>query len=113
SDPGILVQAVREVHAGRRFLSPDIAKILALDNLGKARNPTQELTPREFEIFRMLAEGRKISEIALTLSLSQKTIANHCTQIKQRLDIKSDIELVRLAIRHAIVRVDGPAMKAI
>jgi two-component system invasion response regulator UvrY len=106
SEPGVLVQAVREVYEGRVFLSRDIAHAAAVENLVGESDPMKVLSTREFEIFRKLASGASIKDIARALNLSQKTVANNYTQIKQKLDLKSDVELVRLALRYSIVDVD-------
>ena len=63
----------------------------------------QQLSVREFEIFRMLAEGVDGDQIAASLNISSKTVSNYQTTIKQRLGINSSVEMVRLAIRHGII----------
>lgn len=103
SEPGTLVQAVREVCSGRIYLSPDIAHTTAMENLAGEKDPMKVLSAREFEIFRKLAEGNSLRDIAQALSLSHKTIANNHTLIRQKLGIKSDVELVRLALRYSII----------
>jgi DNA-binding NarL/FixJ family response regulator len=106
SEPALLVQAVRSVSEGRVFLSPDIAHAAALDTLTGESDPMKLLSTREFEIFRKLASGASLGDIARALNLSQKTVANNYTQIRQKLDLKSDVELVRLALRYSIVDID-------
>ncbi|MCB5184838.1 response regulator transcription factor [Methylobacillus gramineus] len=98
-----LVQAVREVSVGKGYLSPGIAQKIALQSLSGDDDPTRLLSAREFEVFRLLAEGRGIEEIATILKISQKTVANYQTLLKQKLGISSPIELVRLAIRHGLI----------
>ena len=107
SEPAVLVQAVREVSQGRVFLSRDIAHAAAVETLIGESDPMKLLSTREFEIFRKLASGASIKDIARALNLSYKTVANNYTQIKQKLDLKSDVELVRLALRYSIVDVDS------
>lgn len=106
SEPALLVQAVRSVSEGRVFLSPDIAHAAALDTLTGEGDPMKLLSTREFEIFRKLASGASLADIARALNLSPKTVANNYTQIRQKLDLKSDVELVRLALRYSIVDID-------
>lgn len=101
--PEILSQAVVQVAAGRQFLSPDIAKAIAELRASGDENPIKLLSAREFEIFRMLVSGRSASDIARLLNLSVKTIANYHTLIKQKLHVSSDVELVRLAMRHKLL----------
>lgn len=103
SAPEVLVKAVQEVAAGRRFLGPDIAHALAVAKFDGQSDPLKLLSTREFEIFRQLVSGRASAEIARTLNLSVKTIANYHTQIKQKLGVSSDIDLVRLALRQELI----------
>lgn len=101
--PETLSQAVVQVAAGRQFLSPDIAKAIAELRVSGDENPIKLLSAREFEIFRMLVSGRSANDIAHLLNLSVKTIANYHTLIKQKLHVSSDVELVRLAMRHRLL----------
>jgi DNA-binding CsgD family transcriptional regulator len=71
--------------------------------VGGERDPLQVLSAREFEVFRLLAEGRSTEEIAERLFLSHKTVANYATQIKQKLGVSTSVELLRLALKHRIV----------
>jgi two-component system invasion response regulator UvrY len=103
SAPEVLVEAVRAIAAGRTFVSPEMAQTLAIANLTNGRDPLAALTPREFEIFRLLAAGRTAEEIADALYVSAKTVANHATQIKQKLRISSAVDLHRLALRYGLV----------
>jgi DNA-binding NarL/FixJ family response regulator len=103
SAPEVLVKAVQEVAAGRRFLGPDIAHALAVARFDGQRDPLELLSTREFEIFRQLVSGRAPAEIARALNLSVKTIANYHTQIKQKLGASSDIDLVRIALRQDLL----------
>jgi two-component system, NarL family, invasion response regulator UvrY len=102
SPPEILTAAVAEVAAGRLALSPDVAKSIALLKLSGEQSLLNLLSPREFEIFRLLASGRGVAEIARLLNLSGKTVANYHTLIKQKLHVGGDVELVLLAQRHDI-----------
>lgn len=99
SAPDVLLRAVRDVHARQAVLSPDIAQVLALAKLGAERITLAELTVREFEILRLLVDGRGHDEIAETLHVSPKTVANSHYLIKRKLAVDSDIQLTRLAIK--------------
>ena len=103
SPPDLLVQAIRDVAAGRRAISPDVGRTLAISHLDDERGALDRLTPREFEIFRMLAEAKSVSEIAATLNLSAKTVANYHYLIKSKLCVATDVELVHLALRFNVV----------
>lgn len=98
-----VIQAVRQVAVGKSYLSPEVAQKIALQNITADDDPTRLLTPREFEIFRLLAEGAEIDAIAVTLKIGQKTVANYQTQLKHKLNIHTPVELVRLALKHHII----------
>ena len=101
SAPDVLVQAVRELHAGRRFISQDMARELAQGQ--PHMHPSSLLSPREFDVFRLIAEGQSVPEVAERLCLSQKTVANHLTQLKDKLGATSSVALVHLAMRHKVL----------
>jgi DNA-binding NarL/FixJ family response regulator len=100
-----LLDAVREVSRGRKYLSPRV--------LEKVLNPRQEqgpratrfdsLTPREREIVKMLAEGRSVKETAQSLSLSAKTVESHKFNLMRKLQIHNTAQLVTYAIQKKIV----------
>jgi two-component system invasion response regulator UvrY len=102
-DSDDLQLAVKEVVRGKTFLSADIAQKIALQTLMGDDDPLQQLSSREFEVFRLLADGKRIEEVADMLKISQKTVANYYTIIKQKLDVSSPVEMVRLAIRHGLI----------
>ena len=101
--PETLVRAVMDVLAGRIAISPDIDHELALSRLSGEMVAADVLTPREFEVLRMLLAERTSTEIAEALHLSPKTVANLHSLIKDKLGVGSDIELVRLALRQRIL----------
>ena len=98
-----LLLAVREVATGKTYISPHIAQKIVLQSMSGNHDPIQQLSGREFEVFRMLAEGAGIDDIAKNLKISQKTAANYQTILKQKLGISNAVELVRLAIRHGVI----------
>ncbi len=104
SDPGMLVEAVIEVAAGRRFLSPDIAQGVALSMIGGDRNPLTALSSREFDVFRRLIDGESAADIAAALNLSVKTVNNYQTSIKHKLGASSGLELARIALRSDLLK---------
>ncbi len=103
SAPEILVRAVRAVAAGEIFLSDDIAQALARSKVSGQDNPLSVLSTREFEIFQQLVGGRAPADIARSLNLSGKTVANYHTLIKQKLGVGSDIELMRIALQQNLI----------
>lgn len=100
--PEELVTAVHEVIQGRIYISSGMAHKIAMQSLSDD-DPIGQLSPREFEIFRLIAEGDNLEQIADKLNLSQKTVSNNLTQIKQKLDITTTLEILRLAIRYGVI----------
>jgi DNA-binding NarL/FixJ family response regulator len=107
--PDVLIDAVYQVAARRRVLSPDIAPELALALLNDADNPLDALSPREFEVLRMLLDGRSADEIGQALHISPKTAQNTHYQIKAKLGTRTDIDLVRLAMKWGLGASEGAA----
>jgi DNA-binding NarL/FixJ family response regulator len=103
SAPEVLVDAVRALAAGRPYISQDVAQQLALQTLPGQRLPLNHLSPREFEVFRLLAEGRSVPEIAQVMCLSQKTIANYQSAIRQKLELTNAAQVVRLAMSYGLL----------
>lgn len=96
-----LIQAIADVAEGRRALSPDVAQAIALARINERHGQTQgldALTPREFDVLRMLMAPMSVGTIARTLHLSEKTVNNLHYQIKRKLDAANDIELTKVAL---------------
>lgn len=98
-----LTKAVQEVAKGQIYLSSEVAQKIALQSLSGDDGPLSQLSAREFEVFRLLAEGVTAEAVAEMLKISQKTVANYHTMIKQKLNVSTPIEMVRLAIRHGVI----------
>src|SRR5882672_2955138 len=101
-DPNDLVEAVREVGNGGVYLPPAIARSVAFARPGFAQNPLSKLTSREMEILRLLSSGKSLSEIAWLVHSSYKTVANTSSIMRQKLGVRTSVELVRLAIESSL-----------
>lgn len=99
-----LVKSIQTVSRGEVFLSDEIAKKMAMQSISGGQDPIHELSAREFEIFRLLAEGLEIDTIATTLNISSKTVSNYQTMIKQKLNINTPVELIRYAIKVGVIK---------
>jgi two-component system, NarL family, invasion response regulator UvrY len=99
-----LVKSIETVTQGDVFLSDEIAKKMAMQSISGNQDAVHELSAREFEIFRLLAEGLDIDAIASTLNISSKTVSNYKTMIKQKLNINTPIELIRYAIKVGVIK---------
>jgi two-component system, NarL family, invasion response regulator UvrY len=97
SAPNVLVQAIHAIAGGKRYLSPEIAQKLALRDFATDKDAAGSLSAREFEVLRLLAQGQSIKEIAHSLGLNAKTVANHQSVIKQKLGAESAIQLLTKA----------------
>ena len=100
--PEQLVDAVRAVHRGERYLAPELqTSATARARLEAMR--LSSLSPRELEVFGLLARGKSPAECARLLALSPKTVSNLQSLIKDKLGVSSPTALVHLALRHAVV----------
>jgi two-component system, NarL family, invasion response regulator UvrY len=97
-DPALFADAVRQVANGGLYLHSDMARQIAFLRAGANANAISSLSPRELEILRLLAAGRTMAQIADLLSVSYKTVANNCTQLKQKLGARSAMDLMRIAL---------------
>jgi len=94
-----LVRAYEQVMAGTPYLSGDLAMQVALARTGLRRSPLDDLTPRQRETLSLLAKGKPYGEIAAELSLSYKTVANTCSELKHKLASKNLPDLIRIAVQ--------------
>lgn len=99
-----LVAAVKKVMEGRKYLSPDVADVLAdaFEN-SENRQPVENLSDREFEVFKLLASGNSISSIAEQLILSTNTISTFRTRIFEKMGFKNNMELIRYAVDNKLI----------
>ena len=97
-----MVKAVRQVSSGKVYLDHDLPTDIKQATLAD-NNPVELLTKREFQVFCALAEGRSVSEIAQTISISPKTVGVHQTNLMKKLNLNNSAELTHLAIQSGIV----------
>jgi two-component system, NarL family, invasion response regulator UvrY len=97
-DPTLFAGAVKMVANGGRYLHPDMARRIAFLRADPSPDALSNLSARELEILRLLAAGRTMAQTADLLNVSYKTIANNCTQLKQKLGARSAMDLMRIAI---------------
>jgi len=99
-----LVAAIRKVASGGAFISAEVAQQLALSAMpGGQTLPHESLSDREFQVFRMIAEGKSVSEIAERLSLSVKTVSTHKANLLHKMEMSTTADLVRYALTHRLV----------
>jgi DNA-binding NarL/FixJ family response regulator len=102
SDPAQMIDAVRAVAAGRQVIAPEVAQAIAREMVS-GEGVFGRLTPREFEVVRMLVRGDAVPAIAEQLHLSQKTVFNYVSLVRQKLDVDNDFQLLHLAMRHGLL----------
>ena len=102
-----LLEAIRRVAGGHTYIEHEIAQELVFSQIRAASHPLKELSSRDLEIMRLLAEGCTLPRIADALGLSYKTAANNCSRIKARLGVTSTADLIRIAIRAGLVDRDA------
>jgi two-component system invasion response regulator UvrY len=99
-----MIQAVRMVFRGQRFISPEVAqKHTITEWKGGTTNPFQGLSSRETQVLMQILDGRRNQEISDILCLSPKTVSTYRQRILEKLDIRNDVELTRLAYRHGLL----------
>ncbi len=104
-----LIRAIRTVHNGKKYLSERITEIMINDYLGKEKDlpvADSELTERESEILKLIAEGVSTSDISDRLFVSIKTIGTHKQHILEKLNLKTTTDLVKYAIKKGIISLD-------
>ena len=103
SAPEALLDAVRAVAAGRRYIDAQLAQEVALAELDGGDSPVQRLSEREFEVFIRLARGASVQKIAEDLKVSSSTVGTHLYNVKQKLGASNQAELTLIAIRHGLI----------
>jgi two-component system, NarL family, invasion response regulator UvrY len=104
SAPEALIDAVTAVSAGQRYIDPNLAQKLALDEIdGTAKSVVDRLSEREFEVFIRLARGASVQRIAEDLKLAPSTVGTHLYNIKQKLRMTNQSELTLIAIREGLI----------
>lgn len=101
ASPDELIEAVRRVSTGGRYVEADIAQAIAVQGVD-AGEPMGRLSARDLEILRLLAAGASLAEIADALGVGYKTVANTCSQIKTKLGLARTADLVRFSVERGV-----------
>ncbi len=102
--PEAVLEAVRQILRGGKYIGHALAQHLAMDKFSLQESPIAKLSPKEFEVFRRIAEGESLSEIAAHLHIGYKTAANTQTQVRQKLGVSTTGQLVHVAMRFGITQ---------
>lgn len=105
-DPKELINAVRKVTQGKMYLSPELAQILA-ESIAKDHGTTthKDLSDREFQVMRMIAVGKNLTEISEELSLSLNTVSTYRLRLLEKLNLKSNVEIAHYAVKNGIIKI--------
>jgi len=104
-DPEALLEAVRKVASGGRYIDPGIAEQIAFESEVRAcADAHEQLTNRELSIFRLFVRGKTINQIADELKISNKTVSTHKTRLMQKMGFQSNADMLRYGIDHALGR---------
>ncbi len=98
-----MVNAIRSVFAGQRYISPEMAQRLALSRISIQDNPFDQLSQRELQVAMMIVNCHKVSDISDRLFLSPKTVNTYRYRIFEKLGVHSDVELTHLGLRYGLV----------
>lgn len=99
----VMIDAVRQVANGTVYIGQELMPTLVKARTSNNSAPLNELSPREFEVFLLLANSKTVNDIAELLNLSPKTVGHHATSIKNKLGVSDITGLTRLAIRHELM----------
>ena len=104
SAPDQLVTAIRKVASGKKYLTPEVAEALAMaiDSTGK-KALHEELSDREYQVLRLIGSGKAVSEIAVELSISVKTVSTYRSRILGKMNLKTNSELTRYVFEHGLI----------
>lgn len=101
--PEQLVEAIRHVVAGKKYISPTLSELLLLECGNDSGKPLHEiLSDREYQVLRLIGSGKKVSEIAEMLSLSVKTVSTYRTHILDKMKLKNNAELTYYVIQNGL-----------
>jgi two-component system invasion response regulator UvrY len=103
STPDQILTAIATVGSGARYITPRVAALLAEEVVRRAENPHAGLSPREFEVLRLIALGRTPTEIGEALNLSVKTVSTYRTRILDKTGFRTNADIIAYAIRNALV----------
>ena len=104
NEPEVLVAAIRKIAAGKRFIDPLLVDEMVFGNAeSDTRSAHELLTDREFHIFRLLAHGKTVNDIAAELAISNKTVSTHKARLMQKMNFASNAELVRYGMEHGLI----------
>lgn len=108
ADPTEFVVAVRKIAGGAMYINPAVAETLALAMRHESTQPPHELlSPREYQVFTLIAGGKTLSQAAATLALSLNTVSTYRSRIMEKIGTQNDVETALYAVRHHLVNMSA------
>ena len=103
NEPEVLLAAIRKTAAGNRFIDPLLVEEMVFEmDATDARPAHEQLSNREFHILNLLVRGKKVNDIAHELAISNKTVSTHKARLMQKMNFRSNAELVRYGVAHGL-----------
>jgi len=103
NEPEVLLAAIRKTAAGNRFIDPLLVEGMVFEpDAPNARPAHEQLSNREFHILSLLARGKTVNDIASELAISNKTVSTHKARLMQKMNFRSNAELVRYSVAHGL-----------
>jgi len=96
--PELILEAIGKALKGEPYLQPTIAQDLAIQRATRPEDPFQNLSPQDLELLRLILAGKRVEQIAQSLGIAEKTVANRKTMLRAKLNIASDLELMKAAL---------------
>lgn len=107
TQPEDMIIAIRQVASGQRYIAPEIAQEMALNQIpGEDQNPLEALSVRELQVMDMVTRGTAVEKISDSLIVSPKTVNTYRYRLFDKLDVENDVEMTHLAIRHGVLDVN-------
>jgi DNA-binding NarL/FixJ family response regulator len=104
SAPDLLISAIRKVHSGKKYISPKLAEIIVEDIAGKENKSLHEkLSNREFEVLRLIGNGKTVGEISKILNLSVTTISTYRSRILDKLGLRNNSEIIQFCVNEKLI----------
>lgn len=102
SAPELLVEVIRKLVKGHKYISPELSEILLHNMLDDKPGLHESLSDREFQVFLALANGKRLTEISVDMALSIKTISTYRTRLLEKLHLKNNADIIHYAIEHKL-----------
>ena len=102
-----MVEAIKTVHKGKTYISPQIASQIILNKIQQKDSPISNLTNRELQIILLIAQNMNIEKIASILHISPKTVCSYRYKIYEKLNVRNDVELILFALKNKLVEIES------